>query len=230
MDERLDRPTPFASTKLIIGLFFAFLGVLWTGENLRLFDAEQYLQYWPAFIVLIGLLKLSQPGRRVLGAIVTAVGASLLAYNAGWVRFTIFDLWPLILIALGVGIVARALGVQLPGVTAVTGRTIWAILTARKIDETSRDYTGNSIVAFMGQCELDLTKAEIAHGPAIIDLLAFWGAVEIYVPDRWEVIGEVIPFMGGFEVKTGPVNNAEHRLIVRGAAVMGGVEIKRRKV
>jgi hypothetical protein len=31
-------------------------------------------------------------------------------------------------------------------------------------------------------------------------------------------------------VKTGPVNNAEHRLIVRGAAVMGGVEIKRRKV
>ncbi len=228
MEERLDRPIPIAGTKLIIGLFFTALGVLWTAENLDLLRADEYLRYWPAAVVLIGLLKLAEPGRRLIGAILTVVGASLLAYSAGWLRFTIFDLWPLLLIGLGVGMVARALGMRLPAGREHAGSYIWAVLTNRKIRDTSRDFSGSRIFAFMGGCTLDLTGSDMAQSPAIIEVFAMWGGIEILVPDRWEVIGEVIPVMGGFEMTTAPAPESQRKLIVRGAAIMGGVEIKRR--
>ena len=85
----------------------------------------------------------------------------------------------------------------------------------------------------MGGCHLDLTGADIANGPAVIDVTATWGGIELLVPDDWEVAGEVVPFMGGFEVKLAPperrLETAElgrRQLIVRGVAFMGGVEVK----
>ena len=197
-------------------------------DNLRLLRADDYLQYWPAVAVLIGLFKLADPGRRLVGATLIVIGASLLAYTAGWVHFTIFNLWPLMLIAIGAAMVARAAGVRVPGAGTQTGRNILATLTTRKIHETSRDYSGNGIVAAMGACQLDLSQADIAHGPAIIEAFALWGGIEIFVPENWEVIGEVFPFMGGFEVRTSAGAKPDRQLIVRGAAIMGGIEVKRR--
>jgi cell wall-active antibiotic response 4TMS protein YvqF len=228
MEQRIDQPVPIPGTKLILGLFFTILGVLWTGENLRLLHADDFLRYWPAVVVLIGVRKLLDPTSRVAGSILTIVGASILGYTAGWVRFTIFDFWPLLLIAFGAVIVARALGMRLPVSTASDSSQIWSVFNVRKVKNTSRDYSGGGIFGFMGGCALDLTEADIVHSPAIIDAFVMWGGIEIYVPDRWEVIGEVVPFMAGFEMRTGPAGDPQRQLIVRGAAVMGGIEIKRR--
>ena len=79
---------------------------------------------------------------------------------------------------------------------------------------------------FLGGCEVDLTAAEITKSPAEIETVAVMGAVVITVPDGWEIIGHVIPVMGGFEVNVRPGDGAGKKLIVRGAAIMGGVEIK----
>lgn len=214
------------SVKLIIGLFFTALGILLAADNLDLIVADLYLRYWPVVLILIGAVKLADRGGRVVGAILAVVGASLLVDNLHWVRFTVFDLWPLLLIGGGLAMVARALGarVQLGG----SGDNIVAILSNRKIARTERDFSGANIVAFLGGCELDLTGADIAQSPAVIEAVAVWGGVQIFVPDRWEVIGEVTPFMGGFEVTTAPTGKPERQLIVRGAAVMGGIEVKRR--
>lgn len=229
MEERISQSLPLPTTKLILGVFFTILGVLWTADNLAILRADDYLRFWPAVVMLIGLLKLGDPTRRVLGVILTVVGASFLAYTAGWLRFTIFDFWPLLLILLGAGIVIRALGFRLPLPTPATRDSdhIWAVFAQRKIRSTARDYNGGGIVAFMGGCELDLTEADIIHSPAIIDTFAMWGGVEIYVPENWEVVGEVVPFMAGFEMRTG-AGCPERRLIVRGATMMGGIEVKRR--
>jgi hypothetical protein len=227
MEQRIDQPLPLPATKLILGVFFAILGVLWTADNLTLLRADTFLRFWPAVVLLIGLTKIANPTQRIFGVILTVVGASLLAYTAGWLRFTIFDFWPLLLIIVGGGIVARALGFRLPASSPRDSNQIWAILNGRKIRSTSRDYSGGGIFAFMGGCELDLTEADIIHGPAIIDAFVMWGGIEIYVPENWDVVGEVVPFMGGFEMKTG-AGSAERRLIVRGGVMMGGIEVKRR--
>jgi predicted membrane protein len=227
MEQRIDQPLPLPATKLILGVFFAILGVLWTADNLTLLRADTFLRYWPAVVVLIGLTKIANPTQRIFGAILTVVGASLLAYTAGWLRFTIFDFWPLLLIIVGGAIVVRALGFSLPTASPRDSNQIWTIFNGRKVRSTSRDYSGSGIFVFMGGCELDLTDADIIHGPAIIDAFVMWGGIEIYVPDNWEVVGEVVPFMGGFEMKTG-AGSPERRLIVRGGCVMGGIDVKRR--
>ena len=225
MEERINQPLPLPATKLILGIFFTILGILWTADNLALLRADDFLRFWPAVVVMIGLVKLADPTRRVIGVILTVVGASLLAYTAGWLRFTIFDFWPLLVILVGATIVIRALGFRLPSPSNADSDQVWAVLSQRKVRETARDYNGGGVFAFMGGCELDLTQADIIHSPAIIDTFAMWGGIEIYVPENWEVVGEVIPFMAGLNTAAG---TPERRLIVRGATVMGGIEVKRR--
>lgn len=227
--EMMDRPAGSVSAgKLIAGLFFTAAGVLLTADNLDLLDADRYLRFWPALLILLGVLKLGDRGSsRVISVGLIAVGAWLLADNLYWFRFSIFDLWPLILIAAGVAIVARAVGVRAGGDTLEKMRSSGvAIFAARKVASTSPDFSGASAVAVLGGYELDLTGAGIHNGTAVIETFAFWGGVDIIVPDDWDVIGDVLPVMGGFEMQTGTAVDPAKRLIIRGAAIMGGVDVR----
>jgi hypothetical protein len=88
-------------------------------------------------------------------------------------------------------------------------------------------FKGGTAVAIMGGCKIDLRDAEISQGEAAIDVLAFWGGVEIKVPEGWTIVPQVFPFMGGFEDRTRRVASpTPQRLIVRGLALMGGIEVK----
>lgn len=227
MEERLNPPVPIGGTKLIIGVFLVIHGLLLTADNLDLLNAARLLRYWPAIILGIGLMKLADPARRLAGAILTVLGASLLAATAGWVRFTIVDLWPALLILGGLAMVARAFGVRMPETSPDSGN-VWAVLTTRHIANLSRDFSGARIVAFMGGCTIDLPPADSAYAPAVIEAYAMWGGLEIYVPDGWEVIGEVVPVMAGFEVKVAPTVAPQRQLIIRGGLLMAGIEVKRR--
>lgn len=224
MEDTLNRSAQFGGTKLILGIFFVIHGLLLTADNLGALDAWNILRYWPAVILLIGLYKIWQPGRLLPGAVLSLIGASLLAYNAGLMRITVFDFWPLLLIGAGVVIVARATGFEVaPG----GSHTLIGILSSPKV--MPAEFAGARAVAFMGGCILDLTEATMPQSPAVIDAFAMWGGIEIFVPETWEVVGEVIPFMGGFEIKAAPIGAPQHRLIVRGTAIMAGMEVKRRR-
>ena len=81
----------------------------------------------------------------------------------------------------------------------------------------------------MGGCEIDLRQASIAPGTeAVIDVFAFWGGIEIKVPEDWTVITRVVAVDGrrrGQDARAAA--GAPHkRLVVRGFVVMGGVAIK----
>jgi predicted membrane protein len=211
--------------KLIIGIFFAILGVLLTLDNLDLIDADRYLAYWPIVLIAIGILKFQDAGHRVLGAFLIGIGTLNLISNTVSFDFSIFDLWPVALILAGIGIVAHAFGFHLPSLSGQSDSTVWAILGVRKIKVDSRAYKGARIIGFMGGCELDLTKADMEAGPATIELFVMWGGIQIKVPDGWEVIGNTVPIMGGAEIRTKAAPGGR-RLIVNGLAIMGGVEIK----
>jgi len=213
-----------ASVKLIIGLFFAVLGVLLTLDNLDLADADRFLPYWPLVLIAIGIVKFQE--RRGLAVITIAVGALLIISNTSWLPFSIFDLWPVALILAGVGIVAHAFGFRASDhLSGASSSTIWAILGARKEAITAQNYAGGRIIAFMGGCELDLTKADMQQGPAELEVIVFWGGIEIKVPEGWEVIGNTIPIMGGADIRTKAVPGGR-RLIVNGLAIMAAIDIK----
>jgi class 3 adenylate cyclase len=85
-------------------------------------------------------------------------------------------------------------------------------------------------VAVMGGCDLDLRRAEI-EGPEVeITAVAFWGGVTIIVPEGFDVELRGFSFMGGRELRLRdvPVVPGSPRIVVRGFAVMGAVDVKSR--
>jgi hypothetical protein len=82
----------------------------------------------------------------------------------------------------------------------------------------------------MGAVELDLRGAKIVSSPAVLDVFALWGGIEITVSPDWKVDIQVVPILGGVENKARsmapPAGGPEQVLIVRGTALMGGIEIK----
>ena len=227
MEQQLSTPAPVASTsvKLVIGLFFAILGVVLTLDNLNILDPYLFLRYWPVIFIVIGALKIGDATSRGLAITSIVAGVVLLSWTTRWLRFSIFDLWPLVLIGAGVMIVLQAVGIR-RGVESQPSGTTWAgILSPRRVSVDSRDFTGGRIVAIMGGVDLDLTGAEIAQGPAIIEILVIVGGGTIRIPDGWEVVGETVPFMGGMDIKTRSKRTGR-QLILRGLIVMGGLDVK----
>ena len=213
--------------KLMAGLFFMAAGLLLTADNLDLLDAEPYLELWPALLIALGVFKLLDANSsRISAGVIVLIGAWLLALNLNLIRFSVFDLWPLVLIAAGIGFIVHA--VRRPRET-FSGSGI-AIFTQRKVNETTKDYRGGNAVAFMGGHTIDLTEADITTSPAVLDVFAWWGGIEIFVLDHWEVVSEVTPVMAAFEMKRpGTSGDPNKRLVIRGAAIMASIDVKSRR-
>ena len=104
--------------------------------------------------------------------------------------------------------------------------TAMAFLGGVSRGNNSTAFRGADLMAVMGGCEIDLRRAAI-NGEAVIDVFTLWGGIEIRVPEDWTVVSKIVPLMGGVEDKTRPPQGATaHRLVLRGFAIMGGVEIK----
>lgn len=87
-------------------------------------------------------------------------------------------------------------------------------------------FRGGELSAIMGGVEIDLSEAQISDDTATINVFAFWGGIEITVPRNWKVEIDAYPILGGIEDDTKPSQEEKlKKLIVRGYAIMGGVEI-----
>ncbi len=85
-------------------------------------------------------------------------------------------------------------------------------------------------VAVMGGCDMDLRRAEI-EGPEIeITAVAFWGGIDILVPEGFDVELRGFSFMGGRDLRLRdvPIVPGSPRIVVRGFAIMGGIDVKSR--
>jgi predicted membrane protein len=99
-----------------------------------------------------------------------------------------------------------------------------ALLGSYKRRIASQRFAGGEVTAIMGGCELDLREASI-EGDAVLHVFALMGGIDIKVPVDWTVVLEGVPMLGGFEETTLRPKDAGKRLVVRGHAIMGGLEI-----
>jgi predicted membrane protein len=236
MEAPASNPRPQVTPQVLFGLIVIIAGVLFTLDNLGVVDAGQYLQYWPAGLVAIGLLKLWQAREGqgwVGGFFFVLLGGWMLLERVVAIRISLHDLWPLLFVFLGAYLVWKGLGGVRYG-PVVDGQTRFsalAIMSGVVRRSNTQTFRGADLTAIMGGCEVDLRQASIAPGTeAVIDVFAFWGGVDIKVPEDWVVITRAVPIMGGIEDKTqSPVTPAAKTLIIRGIVVMGGVAIKNPK-
>ncbi|QTR01527.1 DUF1707 and DUF2154 domain-containing protein [Saccharothrix algeriensis] len=89
----------------------------------------------------------------------------------------------------------------------------------------------HTVVAIMGGVLLDLSKARFEQAEATINVFAFWGGVEIYVPEDITVRVDGAGIMGAFDDATHKTPTIPGGPVVRvtGVAIMGGVEVRRPK-
>jgi Domain of unknown function (DUF5668)/Cell wall-active antibiotics response 4TMS YvqF len=229
-----ERGSPRMSPQMLIGLFVIVAGLLMTFDNLGLVHAEEYIRFWPASLIGVGVLKLWHSREGVGGAfggfLFLIAGTWLLLEQTAVVRLSFWDMWPTLLVFFGAflvwqGLAGSARGPR-PSGDANSMVTATAVLGAVMRGNNSPAFRGGSLTAVMGGCELDLRKAAI-DGEAVIDVFALWGGIEIRVPEDWTVESRIVPVLGGVDDKTRPPLGAtRHRLVLNGFVVMAGVEVK----
>jgi hypothetical protein len=210
--------------RLAWGLVLLTVGVLFWLDRIDYLNARDYIHYWPIAVIVIGLAHL--PQRRWFGAAVwTGVGVLFLLRELGVSTFAywkLIGLWPLLITFAGVTLIRQALRRRPPG----TMFSATAVMAGNILHVGSQEFAGADLVAVMGGCDVDLSSVKAPRGDIEIYALAFWGGIEIRVPRGWRVENRVAEILGGFEDKTVPSADNAPRLIVRGSAIMGGIEVK----
>jgi Predicted membrane protein len=225
----------FFAPRLVLGLGIIIIGVLSLLGNMDIIDPNEYLQLWPAILIIVGIAYLIQcqhGSGRVWGIILTFIGTGMLLDRLHFIHFSVWIYWPLIFIVVGIMMIIRASShqrnihsSQAESSDANSYIKAIAIMGGYRRMNNSQDFKGGELTAIMGGLEIDLREASI-KGEAVIDIFALMGGVEMRVPEDWLVIIEGFPFMGGFEDKTRPPKESAKRLVIKGTAMMGGLEIK----
>jgi class 3 adenylate cyclase len=118
------------------------------------------------------------------------------------------------------------------GTVTPRARRRWHVAVMSGHDTKGRWRIGDktNAVAIMGGCDMDLRSAEIEGPEVVITAFAFWGGINVIVPEGFDVELVGFSFMGGRSLKLRdvPIIPGSPRIVVRGFAVMGGIEVKSR--
>jgi len=204
------------------------VGLLLTLDSAGVLRTAGLGRWWPLLLIGVGFVKVRQPrrdGQRAAGVAFLMLGGlfqltSILAFSSSWT-----------LIMIGCGLFLLWQGVEgSPALEVTISEAPYlsdmALIGYLKRSHLSDNFRGGSVTAVMGGIELDLRKATITAGTAYVDVVAFWGGIEIKVPAGWAVDGRVVAVMGAFENKVdSPVTPGAPRLVLRGHAIMGAVVI-----
>lgn len=221
-------------TRLIIGLSILAAGLLWTLDNLEFLESERITKWWPVVVIAVGVVRFLDPtAGKVASVAITFVGTGLLLDTMDVWDFDPSDFIPLLIAFIGAKLVLdvfrrRAAAANSGGASPDAVVHAFAFMSGVGRRSVAPDFRGGDANAIMGGVELDLREASMAEGEAaVIDTFAFWGGVEIRVPEGWRVVSEVMPLMGAYEDhSTGKNASSGPVLIVRGVAIMGAVEVK----
>lgn len=220
----------------LIGLVLIAVGAIVLLDQLDLVEIEWliaeldvYWRYWPLILVGIGVYTLATGGSLLGAALWIAVG--------GWFQLWLLDVieasplelfWPLLLTTLGTVLVYQALTSSAVGGEPDDRFNVVTVWSGQVRRLRTPAFAGGSATAVMGGCEIDLTGTDMSSGEATVHAVAFWGGVEIRVPENWTVVDRIVPILGGTEIEENPLADADRRLVLRGVAVMGAIEVKRR--
>ncbi len=213
-------------TLIIIGFFFIL-------DTFNIMEFGGIISdWWPAIFIIIGLIKL-QGQDRGAGLVFVLIGALLLLTIHDIVEWnSIWRLWPLILIFIGLSMIfkGRRTKWKLSNETTTGDEYIHsnAVFGGSEHTVTSQNFKGGETMALFGGVELDMRQAKISADGCKIHATALFGGVEIIVPEDWNVIITGTPIFGGIDSKSrrrSDVNSSQD-VHIHCTVAFGGVEIK----
>lgn len=93
---------------------------------------------------------------------------------------------------------------------------------------SSSNFQGGKLTSIMGGMELDLTNCSLSKEQNVIRIEIIMGGLTLTIPNEWNVIIEANSIMGGIFDESDSYIDPAAQLTIKGAVIMGGVEIKRK--
>ena len=212
-------------SRVLVGLGIVVVGVLAALGAVDLVNFNQLVkEWWPVAAIFLGLVMVL--GCNYLwGIIVAAFGGAMLVRSLGYTDYNVFELfWPAVIIVVGLSILFNKGASSFK--TDKSHDDVTAILGGISSNNNSADYKGGKATAVMGGVSIDLRKAVIKK-EATLQVMAFWGGVEVKVPEGWIVKNRVNAILGGVEVKVPADTNKDAPVLyLVGDVIMAGVDIK----
>lgn len=215
-------------TRIFTGLLVIVIGTALLLSNLNVVQVGDIVRdWWPLVIVMVGVIVFINDRAAYLWALLIMAFGVVFQLNI----LNVIDvspwqlLWPAIIIAVGVSIIgSRATAGK--KLSKTDRHDVTAILSGSEQKNNSQNYLGGRITAVMGGVTVDLRKA-IIEKEATLDLFAFWGSIEIIVPEDIIVKNQLSNILGGTEDKTAPTKLKQApTLQIIGDVIMSSVEIK----
>lgn len=233
-DEFKTKPKRRITSQFIIGAAIVVIGAALLLDNLGVIpNSREILRFWPVALVLIGLRDLfvtTDGSRAMRGTLLLSFGTLLLLNTLDIIEFSIFGLWPLLLILFGAQMLVNSLSArevsEADDASENSEFDDFALLGGVKRSISSQTFRGGSASALMGGVDLDLSKAQMAGERVVINVFALMGGVVLRIPEDWAVISNVTAILGGVDDKSRPPREPAGTLVLEGSAIMGGIEIK----
>jgi hypothetical protein len=235
-----------ATGTLVSGLVLAGIGVVLLLDRFGIVESGIIWRFWPAIFCIIGFVRMLEANsttEQIWGGFFISLGALLILHEFGYIRYGIGQLWPLFMIVAGLLLAWRANEVRegrkgfcLPRMLGPRpggwgGGPLSSVAFFGGIERRLEGFIGDggSLLAFFGGFKIDLSRAEIEGERTVIDATAIFGGGEIIIPEWWKVSVEGMGIFGGYVDKTRYVPRPDRpvkNIVVRGAAVFGGIEVK----
>jgi len=215
---------------MIIGLLLVVLGGLFLLDNFDViyFDVPYWVFRWQTILIIIGLLLLANSENKTAGFVLIAIGVF------GWCP----ELWPLVLIGLGLYILYRR---RDHTIKKTDDQTDFESSNDDYINDTAifgggnkristQNFRGGKLTAVFGGSDIDLYDCRLAEGTNYLDVFVMFGGTDITMPSDWNVKIEVLPIFGEFSDKRrkepNHVPDPERKLIIKGLVLFGGGNLK----
>lgn len=218
-------------SKILFGLLFVVVGIVYGLQNLGLIiDVGLTASViFPSIMIIIGLIILFNNHNIIFGGILTFLGVVRLLDD--WYPQLNKIIFPGILVIIGIEILLGGIFKRIVrprdnlSIDDKDELNAIAVLGGVEKKVVSQNFKGGKADAFLGGVVLDLTEIKLTSD-AIIDVNAFMGGVEIKLPSNIRIRSDVNGFLGGVEIKHRPIEpTGEYTLILRGTAILGGIEV-----
>ncbi|MDQ3394307.1 MAG: cell wall-active antibiotics response protein [Bacteroidota bacterium] len=235
-------PIRITNTQFFTGFIFILIGTVLLLRNLDLMPSliPGYLFTWPIILIVIGLFNLIGKNDKTSGFILISIGLFFILPSAlGVPSHEIFKFWPVLLIIAGASIFLKQSHHgkyhRLQSDSSRSFSDDGLIEASSFLGGTKRiidpiEFKGGNISAFFGGNEIDFSQCTLAEGKNYIHLSILCGGTVLIVPSDWNVQMEVTAMLGGFadERTQHAIKNNDRILVIKGAVMLGGGELKSR--
>ncbi|MCX6174113.1 MAG: DUF5668 domain-containing protein [Ignavibacteriales bacterium] len=236
-----------SNRRIWLGIILIALGSLFFLDNLNFFwfDMRHAIFSWHTIFLILGIVILINHKNSLAGYIFLIIGLFGTArhYIPFFFDFDFGDLWPLILLVIGLWLILKRRGplhVHSTQFNVGSTQTQGTEYSQDIIDETcvftscnkiihSENFKGGKISIVFGTLKLDLNDSKLATGNNILEVDIIFGEAKIRVPQNWKVLINESSIFGGFNdkrfINLEEMGKSEGVLVIRGSNIFGSGQI-----